>query len=238
MRKIFLDVGGHRGQTIEEVSKSFYSFDVIHCFEPLPKNSGEIEARFGQVKSLQLHKSGLSDKDAVLTIFEGNPGDLGASTKHSGQPGNWIETECNFVEATRFFRDNIQPDDFVLMKLNCEGAECDILNNLIDSGEISKLHNVMIDFDVRKFKALENEEHRLLARFQSIGFNRYSLAVKVMLGKTHQARIANWLKSVPGYENIREPMSWGEQTRHTLTKLIYAFRKAAKRVKNALRNRR
>lgn len=237
MRKIFLDVGGHRGQTIEEVSKSLYSFDTIHCFEPLPKNSGEITVRFGQVEGLQVHTSGLSDKDAVLTIFEAKAGDLGASTKHLGQPGEWIETECSFVEATRFFRENIQDGDFVLMKLNCEGAECDILNNLIDSGEISKVHNVMIDFDVRKFRGLETEEHKLLARFQSIGFSRYSLASKVMVGKTHQARIANWIRSVAGHENIRDAMSWDERLSYMGTKLIYRFRRATKKLKNLLRNR-
>lgn len=237
MRKIFLDVGGHRGQTIEEVSKPLYSFDTIHCFEPLPRNSGEITARFGQIKGLQIHTSGLSDKDAVLTIFEGKTGDLGASTKHSGHPGEWIETECSFVEASRFFRENIQDGDFVLMKLNCEGAECDILNNLIDSGEISKVHNVMIDFDVRKFRGLETEEHKLLARFQAIGFSRYSLASKVMVGKTHQARIANWIRSVVGHENIRDTMSWSERLGYMATKLLYAFRKATKKLKNFFRNR-
>lgn len=238
MRKIFLDVGGHRGQTIEEISKPVYLFDTIHCFEPLPTNSGAISARFGQIKGLQIHTSGLSNKDALLTIFEGKAGDLGASTKRSGQPGEWIETECNFVEASRFFKENIEDDDFVLMKLNCEGAECDILNNLIDSGEISKIHNVMIDFDVRKFRGLESEEHKLLARFQSIGFSRYSLASKVMVGKTHQARIANWIRSVSGHENVRGAMSSSERLGYVATKLIYAVRRATKKLKNFLRNRR
>jgi hypothetical protein len=36
------------------------------------------------------------------------------------------------------------------MKLNCGGSECDILENLLDSGEYSKITQVMIDFDARE----------------------------------------------------------------------------------------
>ena len=32
--KIFLDIGSHIGQTLQEVTKEKYAFDKIVCFEP------------------------------------------------------------------------------------------------------------------------------------------------------------------------------------------------------------
>ena len=38
MKKIFLDIGSHIGQTLEEVEQDYYNFDEIHSFEPSSQN--------------------------------------------------------------------------------------------------------------------------------------------------------------------------------------------------------
>ena len=110
---------------------------------------------------------------------------------------NPIDTmPCAIVEASNWFFRNITEDDTVIMKLNCEGSEIPIMNNLIDSGEIWKLHNVMLDFDIRKVPGMEHCEVDLMTKMAEIGFARYSLCDSVMIGKTHQNRIGNWLSTI------------------------------------------
>ena len=114
-------------------------------------------------------------------------------------------------KASEFFAEVIGEDDLVIMKLNCEGSECDIMNDLIDGNQIFKLDNVMIDFDVRKFPRLAQEEPALKKRLEEIGFDHFSLAEKVMRGRTHQNRIANWLRSLPWHEKFRPRANWSER---------------------------
>lgn len=193
---IFLDIGTHDGQTLEEVVKPLYEFKVIYSFEPMPKQYQHAFGIYSQYKYVKLFNYGLSDKTATMNLY-GSNNNMGASiyaTKRDVEPE--IVTPCIFVEASKFFRDNLSVDDSVIMKLNCEGSEIPILNNLIDSGEIWKIANVMIDFDIRKVEGMGHEELLLMERFNTIGFDRYVLCDTVMVGSTHQARINNWLTSI------------------------------------------
>jgi hypothetical protein len=102
---------------------------------------------------------------------------------------------CEFRSVSEFFENNIQDDDVVIMKLNCEGSEVIIVNNLLDTGQIKKVYNMMIDFDIRKVDGHESDADDLLKRFEKVNFTNFSL-VDVMKGETHTERIANWLSTL------------------------------------------
>ncbi|MCK9549638.1 FkbM family methyltransferase [Aquamicrobium sp.] len=215
MRKVFLDVGGHFGQTLEEVLKPLYSFDVVYCFEPFSAHSTVIRETFSDPR-LKLMDYGLSNVTGQLEFHSDGLDDMGASVKKREGEAKAMVTRCDFVRASDFFRDHIQADDLVVMKLNCEGSECDIMNDLIDSGEISKIDNVMIDFDVRKYAHLAHEEPKLKKRMTDIGFDNFSLCEKVMKGRTHQKRIAHWLRSISWHDKFRPRASLVEHLKGAL----------------------
>lgn len=215
MKTVFLDVGGHLGQTLEEVLKPLYRFDEIYCFEPFPPCTEILQDQFNDPR-LQIKGYGLSNVTGPLTFYSHGTGHMGATTKVDPENRMEIVTECQFVRASEFFADRISADDLVIMKLNCEGSECDIMNDLIDSGEIAKVDNVMIDFDVRKFPNHTHEEPALMARMAEIGFGNFSLCEKVMRGRSHQKRIANWLRSLPWHNRFRPQADWQEKLRGAL----------------------
>lgn len=196
---IFLDVGSHSGQTLEEVIRDNYRFDVIHCFEPMPGEYERLREKFRTCpagEKIIFHNYGLLDRTGSLDLY-GNNTDMGASifSNKNRMQGREKSTTCQFVRASEFFAENIKEDDLVVMKLNVEGSECIILNDLLDSGECFKIDNVMIDFDIRKVPDKQNDEMVLLERFKREGFHNYSLCDDVMKGKgkTHQKRIRSWL---------------------------------------------
>lgn len=194
---VFLDVGGSTGQTLEEVVKPRYKFRTIYSFEPMPTEFDILVRDYNSNQRVVLCDYGLNDVTAEMDMY-GDNSFLGASNipNHFSEDQS-IVTRCSFIEASSFFRRHLTFNDVVVMKLNCEGGEVAILNNLIDSGEIWKLTNVMIDFDIRRaFDGLEYLEIATLQRLSEIGFTRYSLCEQVMTGDTHQERIANWLDSV------------------------------------------
>ncbi|MEL7164969.1 MAG: FkbM family methyltransferase [Pseudomonadota bacterium] len=215
MKKVFLDVGGHLGQTLEEVLKPLYRFDEIWCFEPFAPCADILEEKFKDPR-LRIARYGLSNVTGPLRFYSHGHGHMGSTTKADENSEMAIVTECDFVRASEFFAEHIGPDDLVVMKLNCEGSECDIMNDLIDGDQIGKLDNVMIDFDVRKFPAHAHEEPALKARMAEIDFERFSLCDRVMKGRSHQKRIANWLRSLPFHDQFRPQADWREHLRGAL----------------------
>lgn len=193
---IFLDIGAHEGHTLEEVTKPAWPFTRIYAFEPMPDQYETLRARFGSDERVSLLAYGLSNKSGAATLYGSNAGLEASLYADKIDVDETIATECLFVRASAFFEMTLNREEPVFVKLNCEGAEVPILDDLIDSGEIWKATNVMIDFDIRKVPGKESEAERILARLAEIGFDRYCLCEDVMHGATHQDRIAAWLRGV------------------------------------------
>ena len=192
MTLTFLDVGGHEGQTLEEATKPRWPFDRIHCLEPMPAQFDLLRDRFPDVT---VHPFGLAAETGPRTLYGSNAGMESSIYSAKNDVDSNVETDCFFVAASQFVRYWCPTGDLVV-KLNCEGAEIEILDDLIDSGSIWRCANVMIDFDIRKVPGEEHHEQRILSRLRGIGFDRFSLCDDVMRGDTHQDRIANWLGGV------------------------------------------
>ncbi|MDF2434011.1 MAG: hypothetical protein JWP44_3642 [Mucilaginibacter sp.] len=190
--KIFLDVGGHEGQTLTGVLDPKYSFDKIFVFEPVKGLHVKLNKIAAGKRNINLLQYGLWNKNTTQQIY--SPGTVAGSVfkDHEDVKENDFEM-CQFVNASEWFNKNITIRDEVYVKLNCEGAEADILLDLLKSKEIFKIKDVMIDFDVRKIKGLERIRQNVLSSFKSENFNSYSLCENVMVGPTNLTRIQNWL---------------------------------------------
>lgn len=187
---VFLDVGTHDGQTLTEVTKPRWTFDRIVGFEPMPAQWQAATARFPQVA---IHPYGLSNMTGQVDLY-GDNSHMEASVWPTHRDADRsVVTRVTMIAASDYFAYGIPPDAVVTIKLNCEGSEVAILDDLIDGNCLDQIANVMIDFDVRKCAGQESEEARILARLAAAGFDRYSLCEDVMRGKTHQDRIAAWL---------------------------------------------
>jgi FkbM family methyltransferase len=191
---VFLDVGAHRGQTLAAVLER--DFDRIVCFEPVAQHWPVLQALAD--KRTRVEPFGLWNRTAAVELLD--PGTKGA--------GLWVKDKrrtdvpvtrelCEFRRATDWFCDNLASSDRVYLKLNCEGAECDILDDLLDSGEFEKVAFLMVDFDVRKISSMRHRQGEILARLKQYPAPRVMLSSDVMTGDTHRARIHNWLGLLP-----------------------------------------
>ena len=184
--KIFLDVGAHVGQTLAAVLP--LDFDRIVCFEPAAVCWGPLK-KMGDHR-VTVERFGLWKKTCEAPLF--NPGSMGAGLwQREGRARKSVM--CDFVRASDWMRENVTSEDVVYMKLNCEGAECDIIDDLLNSGEFSKLSFVMIDFDVRKFEDLKHRQGQVAKRLEVYPFPRVASKAH-RIGDTHAARIQHWLR--------------------------------------------
>jgi FkbM family methyltransferase len=196
-RRVFLDVGANTGQTLSAVLDSPFDFDDIICFEPTVACCKELQ-RFEDAR-ITIHQFGLWSKTCSKLIF--GPGELGGSIWKDIVKSDATEL-CEFVQASDWFKKNIDEGDTVFLKMNCEGAECDILDDLLDSGEFRKVSFVMVDFDVRKIASQKHREKEIRQRLRKIKFPRVAYCKEVMKGRTHAARIGNWLSLAGAFSTV------------------------------------
>lgn len=189
-RRIFLDVGANTGQSLEAALDPAFKFDSIVCFEPVRACWKYLSEK--ATSKVRIERFGLWNRTCAEVIHE--PGSKGASLwiKNGMRRPNIVEL-CIFHRASEWFKDNLREGDTVFLKLNCEGAECDILDDLLDSGEFSKATFTMVDFDVRKIDSQKHREAELRARLEPFAFPRVAFSKQVMVGATHELRIKHWL---------------------------------------------
>jgi FkbM family methyltransferase len=195
--KIFLDVGAHAGWTLMAVRDPKYRFDRIYCFEPASACWQALE-RLAD-RRVTICRFGLWNTTTARPLYDA--GSRSASLYADKFEDARAEEDVQLVRATDWFREHLRDGDEVYVKLNCEGAEADIVEDLLESGEFARLHAVMIDPDVRKIPSQRHRERELRDRLRATGFRNYAMEEDVMIGETHRLRIQNWLRSVGAEEH-------------------------------------
>ena len=150
---ILLDVGAHFGQTAVIAIDPKWGFKEIHAFEPS-------KVAFKQLKRIKseiliCHNFGLFSNNTELELL--NAGEVGASIYKRSPESQQKKELIKLRRASDWFSENLDLESETYLKLNCEGSEVDILQDLIDSELISKFKAIYIDFDIRK---IPGQEHR------------------------------------------------------------------------------
>lgn len=172
MSRVFLDVGAHHGQTIELLLQPRFKVDYIIGFDPSPICNDILYRKFGNNPKVRLVDAGLWSETCEMDLY--NEGSQGGTVHEDYQTTCDPEpriTHCKFVKASDWFVEHVSPDDEVFLKLNCEGSECVIITDLLDSGEYGKIKAVLIDFDVRKSPTAKPQEDELRERLRTAGIN-------------------------------------------------------------------
>ena len=99
-----------------------------------------------------------------------NPGDRGASV-FKDKPNRHANNsrDVKFVRASSWFSQSLGDNDQVYLKINCEGSECVILDDLIESGQYKKIKVLMVDFDVRKIPSQKHLMNGMKVKLNKLG---------------------------------------------------------------------
>jgi FkbM family methyltransferase len=186
--KIFLDVGAHRGLALRASLDRRYGFDRVYSFEPAAVCWRYLE-RTKDSRAV-INRFGLSAETADRVLH--NPGTLGASVLTDYRTSARTEVS-HFVQASAWFRDHLAADDVVYLKMNCEGSECEILDDLLDSGEFAKVHALLVYFDASRSPSMRGRPDRIRKRLEGLSFTNYSERPDVAARATAFAKVQAWL---------------------------------------------
>ncbi|MBS3741978.1 MAG: FkbM family methyltransferase [Candidatus Cloacimonetes bacterium] len=195
--KVFIDIGAHIGETLQEVRKPEYGFDKIYAFEPVIGNCGFIIDNFHDSRICIL-PYGLLNKTAELKVY--NPGSDGATIfkNKKGVVENKLETVCQFIKASLWFKEDVNADDENIVKINAEGSEVAIINDLLSNDEYDKIDKIFIDFDVRKIPEMKHLEKKTIKKLEKLGYTNFVTQNDIKRRGKHPVdvagnRIKDWL---------------------------------------------
>tara|TARA_Y100000590_G_scaffold469983_1_gene661109 strand:+ start:1339 stop:2115 length:777 start_codon:yes stop_codon:yes gene_type:complete len=188
--RIFVDVGSHFGETLEEVIKDKYKFDKIYSFEPSKKCIKKLNEI--KDKRIEFFNFGFSNFNQEVKLY--NSG-LAKASIYTNKETDDFEI-IKLIKISDWFKKYIQNNDIVVVKLNCEGSECDIIDDLISSNEINKIYNLLITFDIRFFNKIKKRELEIRKKLKRISLYNYCFSDDVMKGIIHEKRIENWLNII------------------------------------------
>ena len=141
-RPVILDCGSNIGMAIL-FFKALYPDADITAFEPAPWACSAIEEtiRANDLRDVTLHNAALAESDGSLELFHdpGHPGSAVMSVYRERMPGETVR-----VPAVRLSRYMTKPVDF--LKLDVEGSELPVLRDLVASGTIGQIRQMVIEF--------------------------------------------------------------------------------------------
>jgi FkbM family methyltransferase len=156
------DVGGYEGDWASEIAGRYGC--TIHIFEPVPEFATKIQERLGKNAKIHVHAFGLaaSGRTEPMRVNADSSSIFRAFT---GQEANQV---VRLLDITEFFeRHQIRSVD--LLKINIEGGEYELLERLVQTGEIMNIRNVQVQFH----DFVENAEQRMRALHDELERTHY-----------------------------------------------------------------
>jgi FkbM family methyltransferase len=133
---VVFDLGGFAGDWTDSIWNKYKC--KIHTFEPIPELSKKIELKYAKNDKVNIYSFGLSNESKKLVINWSYDG-----SSFNTEMINPID--CEVKSINEFIEEN-NITEIDLMKINIEGDEFPVLKSLIQSGNISKIKNIQVQF--------------------------------------------------------------------------------------------
>ena len=148
---IVIDAGACAG---EWLSDQLNNEDTFHCFEPMDANFLRLHVGYNDKPNVILVQAALGSSNGITTLYNApNAPSWGASTC----PDKWKKPSKEEVLAVRlsdYWKEHIN-ESVDTLKMNIEGAEYDVLEDLLDAGIINEFGTILYqDHGIRGKKCI------------------------------------------------------------------------------------
>ena len=180
MRRFFIDCGGYDGESVIAARVRWGDvFTAIHSFEPNP----ELWSYYKDLPTV-LHKQAVWIYDGEMNFYVAeNPLSSGIHKdrvqKLHGSPviiTKEIKTPC--IDFSQWLLNNFTKDDYIILKMNVEGAEYEIFDKMFKDGSIYLINEIWGDLHRRQFPQMTRKNDLgVIEKLKSIGlqFNTWSI---------------------------------------------------------------
>lgn len=151
---IIIDAGACRGEWMDE---KYETESLFYCFEPLSIHFEQLSGAYAHKDNVVLEQKAIGAFNGMADIFFGNTlegqvywGATIVTDKYNQEPDDSIQV----VKLSDYWKQHINaPVD--LLKMNIEGAEYDVLEDLLDTGIINQFGTILYqDHGIRGQKCI------------------------------------------------------------------------------------
>jgi FkbM family methyltransferase len=153
MRKIFIDGGCHKGQSIIKARKEFGDNIEIYGFEAVPFLAYSLQEYYKLDSKVNVTWSALWKNNKGINL---NFPKKGASWSNSVYE-RWEEKvtqKVPSIDLSTWLKENVTKKDYVILKLDIEGAEYEVLNKMIKDGTIDLVNEFWGEWHDNKISSL------------------------------------------------------------------------------------
>ena len=152
MSKIFIDLGAHLGESVIRFYKDVADATEykIYAFEPNPALTSQLQQNLKGFSNVEIISKAVSDRDGIVELYVGSMNDADGSTlvlnKHTGNIRYDKPVEVCSINFSNWLQSIIKSQDYVFLKINIEGGEYVVMENLMQSGilnQISRIHLIL-----------------------------------------------------------------------------------------------
>jgi len=161
---VIIDGGSNIGVSIA-FFKTLYPDARVLAFEPAPRAFELLQKNVGGVPGVELHRAALGRSNSTVTFYEHDDEWM---LRQSTRPERLTVDSETTVEQRRLSDFVTEPVDMV--KLDVEGAEADVLDDLAESGAIEQVQQLIVEYHHQ----LDPDRDSLgvfLERLRALGFH-------------------------------------------------------------------
>ena len=148
--KILIDCGASNGSAIRELENKYGTFDRIFAIEPNPENACQIDTHDSR---LVLLEAAISTAYGRLNLYLSERFD--GSTLYPEKKSNRISAdrfiEVEAIDFGDWLAKNVNRDDYVVCKMDVEGAEFDVLEHLLRTRRIVLIDVLLVEWHASRF---------------------------------------------------------------------------------------
>ena len=167
---VVIDAGGYHGEWSNDIYKLYNS--NLFILEPINKYYNDISSKFSGNDKIKVLNYGLSEKECEIEI------NLDNDSSSIFKPGVGTE-KINVTTIDKFLEEN-NISYINLFKINIEGAEYELLEDILSKGIQNKIENIQVQFHVfindcesrrNKIRELLSETHECTYNYDFIWEN-------------------------------------------------------------------
>ncbi|MFX1383561.1 MAG: FkbM family methyltransferase [Promethearchaeota archaeon] len=155
MRRIYIDCGGHKATTAKLILKTHPNFE-IHSFEANPEFS-----KYFENLDVTLHKKAVWINNEPIDFYTAENSQSGSLYKDK-ETGNIIKNKplkVDCLDLSEWIISNFKKKDYIILKMNIEGAEYKILEKMMEDGSLSYINELFCQFHYHDIPSMTEKDH-------------------------------------------------------------------------------
>ena len=156
-----LDAGAYKGEFADKILKKFGSHLIL--YEPLESEFNYLKKKYQYNKKIQLYNFAISNNNNNKFLFI----DHNNSSISYNKVNNSVEIKCENIVDIFDKEKNID-----LIKMNIEGAEYEILNEIINKNYLTRCKYYLIQFHHKDDKNLIENKKIIASKFKEMNFKK------------------------------------------------------------------